>query len=406
MTSLSTNNWDTAFGITFKDANAAIVAQGSSPAGFTGQHTVFGGGTVNVAASFGPWQMSGGSDSLLQMTLPLLNGTLSGTGVPSTPFTGIAVIQVSLGYIPQPDANTSDLKLNTGTGVSVLGVTLPVARTTRMRPWRSRPPCRAGSAPTSRSSTTCLPPLTSTPRRTPAHSRGCSQPTSGTPSTQNFDSVDDYRFGVLAMTEHRTGRKLSSEIDPLVIPDGSDAGFLIADERVITEMFLPNIEICSRTPPRTTSTCSMTAQPSTTRRHSACLTSPCPMARWSPTPPSTAPGSPWRSAGGRHLLHRHGLHLQARLHGDGGLPVGQRDGHRRRWPPPANPDGRPDCLGGHLGKLGPDMEGDLGRHRHRDRGGHHPRRTRRRRQGPPRRAPRPPPRRSRRASMPAVARAR
>ena len=39
MATLSTNNWDTAFGIKFKDANKAIIEKSSSPKSFNGCHS-------------------------------------------------------------------------------------------------------------------------------------------------------------------------------------------------------------------------------------------------------------------------------------------------------------------------------------------------------------------------------
>ena len=66
----STNNWDTAFAITFANANNAIKAQKSSPPAFSGtkQGGAFGGPTVDVDGKFGDWQLSGGSGSLAEMS--------------------------------------------------------------------------------------------------------------------------------------------------------------------------------------------------------------------------------------------------------------------------------------------------------------------------------------------------
>jgi hypothetical protein len=239
MPSISTNNWDTAFGITFKDVNAAIIAQGSSPAAFTGEHAIAG-GTVDVTASFGPWQLSGGSDSLLQMTLPLQDGTVSGAGNDPVAFTATAVIQVSLGYIPQPGAATSDLKLNTGTGVSVISVTLTSGPDSArdsikgaLQGWLGANLAEFNHV------------FAAVDLNTQADTGEFSwlQPThlGYALYTEGFASSDDYLFGVLAMTEHRAGSRLSSEISPQIIPSGSQAGFLIAAERIVEKMFLPNI---------------------------------------------------------------------------------------------------------------------------------------------------------------------
>jgi hypothetical protein len=239
MPSISTNNWDTAFGITFKDANAAIIAQGSSPAGFTGKHAIVG-GTVDVTASFGPWQLSGGSDSLLQMTLPLRDGTVSGAGNDPADFTAIAVIQVSLGYIPQPGTATSDLKLNTGTGVSVLSVTLTSGPDSARDAVKGALQGWLGDNIEDFNHVFAAVDLNT---QADTGEFAWLQPThlGYALYTEGFDSVDDYLFGVLAMTEHRVGSRLSPEISPHVIPSGSQAGFLITAERIVEKMFLPNI---------------------------------------------------------------------------------------------------------------------------------------------------------------------
>ena len=53
--------------------------------------------------------------------------------------------------------------------------------------------------------------------------------------------VDDYVFGVLAMTEKRPGDRLGHQVSPNIIPAGCNAGFLIAQERFMTKIMLPGI---------------------------------------------------------------------------------------------------------------------------------------------------------------------
>jgi len=245
VTTVSTNNWDTAFGIKFREANAAIVSAETSPTSFSESHEVPD-ATFQIDASFGPWQMTGGSGSLLVMTLPLSGGTISGGGQPDAAFAGSAQIQVSLGFIPQPhDDSTNYLKLDDTQVVSVLSVM-----------------------------------LTSGPQDAVTTIKGALQDWLNSnigdfnhvfaavdlnvhldqPGTDPFDwvkpthvgyaiytdgvaSVDDYVFGVMAMTENRPGLNLSPVIDPGIIPSGCDAGFLIGGERVIEKIFAPNIHL-------------------------------------------------------------------------------------------------------------------------------------------------------------------
>ncbi|MEL6533786.1 MAG: TULIP family P47-like protein [Bacteroidota bacterium] len=241
MNKLTTNDWDTAFGIRFREANQAIVNHGSSPASFSGSHAKDGGHPVTVQGDFGAWQMSGGSGSILHMSLPLLNGTLKGTEG-SGDFQGHATIEVNLGYIPQPgQATTQDLTIDDAKGVRVLNVNLTKGDVEDakdyiqavLQDWLSK--------------------NLGTFNHVFASVNLNDEDDSGDfawlkPSqvgyalyTDGAASVDDCLFGVLAMTEGRTNPRLAPIIDPNIIPEGADAGFLIAAPRVVDQMFLPKI---------------------------------------------------------------------------------------------------------------------------------------------------------------------
>jgi hypothetical protein len=244
-TVLSTNNWDTAFGIKFKDANAAIVAQsklkGSTlPKEFSDNYE--GLGIINtVSAKFEPWQMSGGSGSLLQMKLPLEEGTISNNNESST-FEGEAIIQVSLGFIPQPGQQlTKQLKINLGQGVSVLQINLTsgpdsakVSILGALQNWLSNNLDQfnhvfAAVDLNDKADTGDFDWLK------PTHVGYAIY-------TEGFDSVDDYLFGVLAMTNHSVGVNLSPVLDPNIIPKDADAGFLISAPLVIQQLFKPHVK--------------------------------------------------------------------------------------------------------------------------------------------------------------------
>jgi hypothetical protein len=254
MTTVSTNNWDTAFGIkfkdanaaiAFKDANAAIASDRSSPASFSGSHHTIG-ATYQVAADFGTWQMTGGSGSLLMMTLPLVHGRITGGGQPNADFTASAKIEVRLGFIPQPGSDaTRSLELDTSQAVTVLEVKLTQGPDDTA--------CDAIKGALQDWLNTNLDEFNHVFATVDLNTRFDG---SGDDSfswvrpthlgyaihTENIASSDDYIFGVLAMTENRPGRNLSPVIDPGIIPESSDAGFLIAAPRVIEKMFAPHIE--------------------------------------------------------------------------------------------------------------------------------------------------------------------
>ncbi|WUR15894.1 TULIP family P47-like protein [[Empedobacter] haloabium] len=242
MNTVSTLNWDTAFGIRFKDANAAIVGAGSSPPRFDGAHDSLG-ATYQVGAGFGPWQMTGGAGSLLTMTLPLTGGTIAGGGQPDAAFAATAQIQVSLGFIPQPGTPASQqLRIDQTQAVSVLQVTLasgPASALDAIRgalqDWLNANLSQFNHVFAVVDLNTALDPSDSFAWLKPTHVGYAIY-------TENIASPDDYVFGVLAMTENRPGLNLSPQIDPGIIPAGADAGFLIAAPRVVDKMFAPQIE--------------------------------------------------------------------------------------------------------------------------------------------------------------------
>lgn len=245
MNTLSTNNWDTAFGIKFKDANQAIISKASSPKSFTGTHTVVS-DTYTVNADFGNWQMNGGAGSLLQMNLPLTSGKISGGSQPDASFQADATIQVSLAYIPQPPSSgapvtKNDLKVDLSKPVHVLDVNITTGPASAkdsisgaLQDWLNNNLQEFNHVFTAVD-------LNSEVDKgafnwlKPTHVGYAIY-------TEGFASVDDYIFGVLSMTDNAKGNNLTPVIDPNIIPSDADAGFLISAPRVIEKMFEPHIE--------------------------------------------------------------------------------------------------------------------------------------------------------------------
>ncbi len=257
----STNNWDTAFALNFANANKAIKGQKSSPAAFSGSKPGggFSGPAIDVAGTFGDWQLSGGSGSLAELTLPV-SGTATAQSTPpvALPFTGSAVIQISLQYLPQPTApqlrqtasggTTNVLKPNLTTTdpvtqpiVSIISLTLnPEA-------------ADAHDAVSDVLETWLLANLDSFNHTFAAIDLGAVadkdqfqwlNPTKVGYGINNPVGAkpDDYVFAVLAMTEGRPGVNLGHDVSPNIIPTGSNAGFLISQERFLSKIMLPGIE--------------------------------------------------------------------------------------------------------------------------------------------------------------------
>jgi hypothetical protein len=240
MATLSTNNWDTAFGIKFKDANKAIIEKSSSPKSFNGTHNVS--GTIyTVSSNFGNWQMSGGSGSYLEMSLPLIAGTVSG-GLKSENFAGSASIRVRLDFIPKPGVtNTQLLKVDSTESVTVLNVILTSGPDSgvdsikgALQDWLQNNMDQFNHV------------FAAVDLNDEVDTDDFSwlKPThlGYAINTEGFSSVDDYIFGILAMTENRKGKNLTPVLDPMIISKDADAGFLISAQRVIDKMFTTHIE--------------------------------------------------------------------------------------------------------------------------------------------------------------------
>ncbi|WUR15895.1 TULIP family P47-like protein [[Empedobacter] haloabium] len=255
----STNNWDTVFAINFANANKAIRNQKSSPPGFDGTKPggAFSGPAIAVSGQFGAWQLSGGSGSLAELSLPV-SGTATAQSAPPTAidFSGTAVIQVSMDYIPQPGQGgsgkvsggaTNQLKVKTSTTdpqtqpvVSVLSVTLTSGQEAHdavsdvLEQWLL---ANLGSF----NHTFAAIDLGAVADKdqfqwlAPTHvGYGINNPENAAP--------DDYVFAVMAMTENRPGANLGHDVSPNVIPQGCNSGFLISQERFLRKILLPGIE--------------------------------------------------------------------------------------------------------------------------------------------------------------------
>lgn len=251
-----TYNWDTAFALNFKSANAAIKAQKSSPPSFSGTRakSPFGGPAVDVSGEFGDWELCGGSGPLAQLKLPISGTATAKSKHPQgIPFTGSAVIEVSMQYLPQPGQTPSGgtkhalkLKLTTTDPqvqpiVSVMSISLnPEAKD-------------AEDAVKDVLETWLLTDLEAFDHTFAAVDVGevadkdqfqWLKPTKVGYGINNPEGAepDDFIFAVMAMTENRAGENLGHDVSPNIIPPGSNAGFLISQERFMTKIMKPGIE--------------------------------------------------------------------------------------------------------------------------------------------------------------------
>lgn len=249
-----TYDWDTAFGVYFKDANAAIVAGKSSPASFSGTYTDgMSGDQYTVAGSFGAWQLTGGSGSIVHMSLPISGGTITPQGGGNAlQYDGTAIIEVSLNYLPQPASGsgtpnnlvlkTTSTDPQTDPVVTVQGFTFDPKS-----PWsRSSEAITSALGAWLNTNLQDFNHVFSVVVVNETADQGTFQWLK--PTRLGYAVVapqsaqpDQYVLGVMAMTENRTNPNLAYQISPNIIPAGCNAGFLISQERFVKKVFLPGV---------------------------------------------------------------------------------------------------------------------------------------------------------------------
>lgn len=247
-----TYDWDTAFGTRFGDVNAAIVAQKTSPPSFSGQFEDITGEVFTTTGVFGPWQLTGGSGALVHMGLPISGGTVKGSSgqVVASNYSGMATVEVALNFLPQP-ANTSVQNLMVAAPQTTAGATATVLSFTfdPTSPWSTD--STAITEPLGAWLTANLQVF----NNVFASVDFAQQAATGafqwlTPTKISYAiatpvgaEVDDYVFGVLAMTEGRDDPNLSNQVSPNIIPAGANAGFLISTDRFLNKILLPNVSL-------------------------------------------------------------------------------------------------------------------------------------------------------------------
>jgi hypothetical protein len=98
--------WDTTFGISYAQANAAIVAEKTTPPTF--EYTDTGAG-VSISGNWGDWQITTGGDGQnLHMHCPVASGTGSGVLGTIDLAGGYVVIEVKLEKLPDPSIEVKD----------------------------------------------------------------------------------------------------------------------------------------------------------------------------------------------------------------------------------------------------------------------------------------------------------
>jgi hypothetical protein len=262
-----TNGWDTVYAITFKDVNRAIIDKGSTPPGFDHtSHSKLMNIDIVTKGTFGPWQLTGGDGHLLDLTIPITDGTLTIAGNATPIAGGVASVQVELDMLPR-DASTGDtglhdLKVKTAATPPAGGVAqpaIPVAAVNSvtvpgleedgngyvrdaLEAWLNANLDQFGHVFASVDIGAQLASAPALHWLMPA----------GQPlyAVASHDTVDASVFAVLSMTDaKRSSTGLVQQVSPFAIPKGARAGFLIAQARFLEHMILPALDVLFKSVP-------------------------------------------------------------------------------------------------------------------------------------------------------------
>jgi hypothetical protein len=243
-----TYGWDTAFAVPVPKVNQTIVDHKSSPAGFSINESGY-----TVTGQFGDWQIcQGGDGKAVRMTWPLHNVVLtySNTGKQYT-FDGHVVVEVELHYIPHtgaPASPTSDPKAlvvkSTGPSPSDPPVSIINLALTPTPGTVSGALVRAGLLDWGTTHLSEFAHVFAVVDLNTMVDQG--QWSFVAPHYTDYayldgDSPADSIFAVLCMTGTRTGDQLPEQVSRAAIPQGSVAGFVISQARMLDDLVRPAI---------------------------------------------------------------------------------------------------------------------------------------------------------------------
>ncbi|MCO7515178.1 TULIP family P47-like protein [Pseudomonas guariconensis] len=246
-----TYNWDTAFAIPIPDVNQTIVDQKSSPPGFT----VTAADAYTVSANFCDWQIcQGGDGKNVRFSIPMTGIVVDySNGQRVTCETGTAVIEINLHYIPHDAAgdvpsNPVALVVKTTSDDPSTPVAALVGQVTL-----SPDPGTVTSAVFGQAlldwvngnlgAFNHIFSVVDLNRMIDQQQWGFVTPNYTSYAYLDGSTLEDSVLGVLTMTGDRNGESLSEQISPSAIPGGSEAGFLVSQERTLYDLVRPAIMV-------------------------------------------------------------------------------------------------------------------------------------------------------------------
>jgi hypothetical protein len=243
-----TYGWDTAFAIPVPDVNTAIVDHKSSPSGFSITEPK---ANYTVSGTFGDWQICpGGDGKAVRMLLPLTQVTLTLASGKSSSYSGHAVVEVELHYIPHSSAdatadgsNPQALVVNPAPAeippLAIVDLVLTPTPGTI-----SGALIRAGLLDWGTNNLAEFAHVFAVVDLNLLVDQGqwgFVAPNDTSYAYLDGADLDHSTFAVLCMTGNRTGDALTEEVSPAAIPAGSVAGFVISQARVLYDLVRPAI---------------------------------------------------------------------------------------------------------------------------------------------------------------------
>lgn len=233
---VDTSGWDTVAAITYADVNKAIAAKGTGPADFTITATD---GSASMQGNFGPWRLTtGGAGPLLVMSLPITSGkvTIGDQAHDVTPCT--ALVEITATYIPA-SGTIQNLVPAGKEPASVQAVTPPQSSflvdaalkdllaewlRTNMNEFNAVFASVDLDADYTNEGVSWLKPS--------VKAYAVAEPSRGA-------TLDNSVFGVLSLIDNADEPPgLVWQISPFAIPDGSDAAFIISEQKFLQHMML------------------------------------------------------------------------------------------------------------------------------------------------------------------------
>ena len=233
---VDTNGWDTVAAITYADVNMAIAAKGSGPPEFTYAAPD---GSASMQGSFGPWQLTtGGAGPLLVMSLPITSGkvTIGDQAHDVTPCT--ALVEISATFIPASGTQINLVPAGKEPA-SVQAVTPPqssflvnAALSELLAEWLRTNMDKFNAVFASVDLDAAYDNEGVSWLKPSVNAYAVAEPSRGA-------TLENSVFGVLCLidgAEELPG--MVWQISPFAIPDGSDAAFIIAEQKFLQHMML------------------------------------------------------------------------------------------------------------------------------------------------------------------------